>query len=90
MRPDCVHRAAATRQISHPVRSVQLLLASDVLHRTLHGHHSEFVLAGHLWRAHMVSPIDLLNRFLDDDPSRATRFGVRLHSIINPLAPFRS
>ena len=30
------------------------------------------------------SPVDLLNRFLDDDPSRATRFGVRLTFDHNP------
>ena len=33
------------------------------------------------------SPIDLLDRFLDDDPSDATRFGVRSLSITNSLLP---
>jgi len=33
------------------------------------------------------SPIDLLDRFLDDDPSDATRFGVRSldHEFLPPL-----
>ena len=34
------------------------------------------------------SPIDLLDRFLDDDPSDATRFGVRSFSITNSSLPY--
>jgi hypothetical protein len=44
---------------------------------------SQVIFGQPLW-----SPIDLLDRFLDDDPSDATRFGVRSLSITNSSLPY--